>query len=251
MPTTTSTAISTPVIQVISPNGGEQWESGKTYTIQWSSQNIPYENNISILLVSGAATQQVIATTDMVSPGSIFHFWQIPYNIPTGNYKIKVVYIRSDSVYAADDYSDNEFTITYVAPPATPLSFTPNSIDNGQGSWQTAKTSCQNLGARLPTVAELNILYQQKTIYGLKEDAAYWSSEESENNAYYLSSSNGLIGTMNKSFTFPYFRCVKDGAANSTPFSSILDLRAKNLASILQLIGSLSETLEKLSQLLK
>ncbi|OGD30762.1 hypothetical protein A2833_00815 [Candidatus Azambacteria bacterium RIFCSPHIGHO2_01_FULL_44_55] len=154
-----------------------------------------------------------------------------------------------------------KYTVQASMPPlpestSNSLSFTPNSVDSGPGSWQTAKSTCSNLGARLPTVAELSILNQQKTTYGFREGYAdYWTSQESGDSAYYVhfdsNNTNGFTSTIDKGFTFLYFRCVKDGTANTTPFSSILDLRAKNLAAILQITNSLNEILEKLSQFLK
>jgi len=115
-------------------------------------------------------------------------------------------------------------TPTPTTQPPPPLAFVTvsennflvSNIDNGQGNWYTAKATCASLGARLPTMAELNILYQQRGSYNFL-DVSYWSKEEDGGKAYYVHFSNGFNNSMFKEFTFPYFRCVKGGEATPTP----------------------------------
>ena len=115
-------------ITVTLPNGGEQWEIGKTYTIQWSASGL---DNVRISLISQweddppTFKATVIASKLDASQGS--YSWTIPEEIPTSSlqhssylpdyscHKIEVV----DSRYGRDsqlskvisDISNGCFTI--------------------------------------------------------------------------------------------------------------------------------------------
>jgi hypothetical protein len=82
----------------------------------------------------------------------------------------------------------------------------------GRPSWDVAKKLCSDLGDgwRLPTRAELDILYQNKyKISGLEFRFAYWSSDEQYNNlAFYMSLADGRFGVLEK-FNEGYARAVR------------------------------------------
>jgi len=117
-------------------------------------------------------------------------------------------------------------TLAFV--PVSGSNFSVSNIDNGQGNWYTAKAGCANLGVRLPAMKELNVLYQLQANYNFQAQS-YWSKEESGDEAYYIHFSNGFNNSMNKDFTFPYFRCVKGGEMTPTPtVASCTDSDGKN-----------------------
>lgn len=100
-----------PYIKVISPNGGERWEIGKTYDIKWQSSGL---ETIEINLYnSSSGTAYGIADDIQASLGS--YSWIISNNIPKGsNYLIQ---INGNYKGAPMDSSDNYFSI--VSPTTT------------------------------------------------------------------------------------------------------------------------------------
>lgn len=58
-------------------------------------------------------------------------------------------------------------------------------------NWDDAKKACKVLGDgwRLPTIDELNIIYQNRDKFGGFANSYYWSSSESDNNVAYLQGS--------------------------------------------------------------
>ncbi len=95
-------ATTTPSVTLLYPNGGEQWEIGKTYEIKWvasdlSSLGINIAND-SINLTTGIA--------DNLSPGAGSYSWTIPSSIAVGDkYKILA------GGQKITDMSDNYFSI--------------------------------------------------------------------------------------------------------------------------------------------
>ncbi|MCF0196189.1 MAG: DUF1566 domain-containing protein [Bacteroidaceae bacterium] len=72
--------------------------------------------------------------------------------------------------------------------------------DLGQSSWSGANTACKSsrVGGftdwRLPTRAELQIMYENKSTIGGFRSAGYWSVDYRDNyNSYYLSFNTGTI----------------------------------------------------------
>jgi len=99
-----------PSITVTSPNSGEIWQTGSTYSITWTYTNLT--GNAIILLSSGLNTTPVmtIAAEVPISAGS--YSWTIPATIPVGtNYYLGLVWLTPLAVYIAD-FSDAPFTIT-------------------------------------------------------------------------------------------------------------------------------------------
>jgi hypothetical protein len=95
-----------PFITVNSPNGGEQWQTGSTYAITWTSSGIT--GNVVIDLYRGTSFDCNITTTP-VDTGSFD--WNIPISFTNADdYKVLVY---QDTI---EDYSDNYFTISDVEP---------------------------------------------------------------------------------------------------------------------------------------
>ena len=64
--------VQAPLITLVSPNGGERWEIGKTYTIKWSAPEYSSDARVKIEVV-GAVGYQVAKTTNTGS-----YDWTIP-----------------------------------------------------------------------------------------------------------------------------------------------------------------------------
>jgi hypothetical protein len=106
-----------PSITVLSPNGGEVWEIGKTYTIKWSFQNLPSAGNIAIWLLKRLPSESsyTLARTLFVGlkiPQTSAE-WMIPTDLPIDSYyKIQVViYNLSGWTEKFNDKSDTSFRV--------------------------------------------------------------------------------------------------------------------------------------------
>lgn len=107
-----------PSIQVISPNGGEEWQIGKNYQISWKTNNlnsVPTSNNtIAMPLCAVDLYQSGIDhyIKNLIASYSFSSYsWQIPSDLTVGKYKIGV---RCNEVGGATTYadmSDDYFTI--------------------------------------------------------------------------------------------------------------------------------------------
>ena len=97
-------------ITVVSPNGGEFWEQGLSYSITWNYGGA-VGKQAKVELLDGETVVAVVASNCSVGTegrGSVS--WKIPDNLPGGsNYRIKV---SSVSNPAASDTSDQPFTIS-------------------------------------------------------------------------------------------------------------------------------------------
>ncbi len=94
-------------IEVLRPNGGENFCQGTLETIEWDSENIA---TVDITLLSAGVTSATIAT-GVSGPGGSYD-WNIPGGQAPGQYSIRVSDASNGNRF---DDSDSEFTI--VAPP--------------------------------------------------------------------------------------------------------------------------------------
>lgn len=93
-------------INVISPNGGNNWVRGTTRNVRWSSLGSPGAN-VSIKLINSSGVIETIASN---TPNDGLHPWTIPLaRVLASDYKIRVA-STSNVVYK--DVSDNNFTIS-------------------------------------------------------------------------------------------------------------------------------------------
>ena len=104
MASTTSSAD----VKVTSPNGGESWKQGTTYTIEWDTGSVTSKVMIELRSGSGTAastTLEIVAETK--NDGS--YSWKIPTTVATGStYEIRVSPASGDK----KDASDSNFSIT-------------------------------------------------------------------------------------------------------------------------------------------
>lgn len=103
-------------ITIASPNDGETWYKGESYTITWESENAgPY---VDIELYKDG---ERYLTIDSNVENSGIYFWEILSNPPSGSsYQIKITSSSYSNVYA---YSEGNFTIeeTFFQQLTTPL----------------------------------------------------------------------------------------------------------------------------------
>ncbi|MCK5475111.1 MAG: GPI anchored serine-threonine rich family protein [Candidatus Pacebacteria bacterium] len=98
-----------PAIAIISPNGGEVWENGKTYTITWEQENV---DKLTIFLQRGSTGYPVVYN-HLVDINAEFgsYDYTVPENVPEAeNYKIWIIAYKT-GFGQAQDYSDNYFNI--------------------------------------------------------------------------------------------------------------------------------------------
>src|SRR3989344_4956078 len=96
-------------VTVLSPNGGEKYEGGKTYDIKWSSNST---KNVDIGLIEGSKDSgQGAGYVALNIPNSGNYKWSISSSLNTGQYKI---FIRPVGGGSVEDVSDCTFTITAV-----------------------------------------------------------------------------------------------------------------------------------------
>ena len=94
----------TPMVNVISPNGGENWEIGSTQTITWND-NIT--ENVNIDLYKSGVFNSTIANST-TSNGS--YLWTLPSNLVTAtDYKIRISSTINVNLY---DQSNDNFTVS-------------------------------------------------------------------------------------------------------------------------------------------
>lgn len=96
-------------ITVLAPNGGEVWETGKTYTIKWTSKY--YKGNINVMIKrttpDGSGGWYSVAQN---IPNSGIFSYSVPENMPTGNETYKVQLSSADD--KIKDLSDGFFHIS-------------------------------------------------------------------------------------------------------------------------------------------
>jgi len=93
-------------IRVLSPNGGEQWEKGKTYTVRWTSTgNIP---EVRIVLKWGPGVGVWIPVADRV-PNTGEYACTIPETVKQEGREFMVIVMTPDGLIS--DSSDSPFTI--------------------------------------------------------------------------------------------------------------------------------------------
>ena len=106
--------LTTPSITVISPNGGEQWEIGKTYDITWKASGV---EEVQIAVMKGEVAYELIPSIP-ASAGK--YSWTVgathPYIISGGDsYRIRILTLPAPSGVWKEgidyDKSDNYFSI--------------------------------------------------------------------------------------------------------------------------------------------
>jgi hypothetical protein len=95
-------------LTIISPNGGEVWEIGKTYDIKWSSNEVDKVYIEYIYQSPGRGESGPIVSGIPASSGK--YSWTIPSSFKTGN-SYKILIRQSSTSYDFFDQSDDYFSI--------------------------------------------------------------------------------------------------------------------------------------------
>jgi len=147
------------MLHIISPNGGEVWETGSIHPITWvtaAASNMP----VNIKLFNGLNTNVaplVIAQNVPPFPG-IFH-WNIPATLPPSDqYYIQISSIAADGVVQMD-LSDGPFSIVNSNPPPPPQMLqliSPNGGETWMAGTMHPITWVQAFNAILPVTLLLH-----------------------------------------------------------------------------------------------
>jgi len=118
-------------VTVVTPNGGETWQRGSPYAINWTYTGSP-GSMVMIELLQGMTVNQIISSNTTIGSGGLGSCnWTIPYNqTPGPDYKIR---IASTSNPAYSDTSNAPFTIG----PGSPITV---ASPNGGEKWQQGST---------------------------------------------------------------------------------------------------------------
>ncbi len=116
-----------PNITVVTPNGGERWQSGTNQTIEWISENIA---NVKIDYTTNNGQQWITIAASTPSTG--FYYWQ---NIPSHNSNLCKVRVSDADDNQPTDVSDNVFTITNQLTKSISI-----LIPSGGEEWQAGTT---------------------------------------------------------------------------------------------------------------
>jgi len=133
----------TQTVNIVSPNGGENWQVGTTQNITWTSSNI---TNIKIEYTTNNGTSwSTIISSVPATPA--WYSWTIP-NTPSTQCKVKIS-DASDGTPA--DMSDNTFTIS---PPTQTITLV---SPNGGENWQVGTS--QNITWTSSNITNVKIEY--------------------------------------------------------------------------------------------
>ncbi|MEO0237385.1 MAG: hypothetical protein ABIN35_04045 [candidate division WOR-3 bacterium] len=169
----TTFVVKSPQINLLSPNGGEEFKTGEKYPVLWNSNSDFASVNIDYSSDGGTTWNSIVLSE--TNDGS--YVWNIPSNLtPSTNYRIRV---RNSSDNNSFDISDNTFTISspsikIISPDSgvsllsgekVSINYTydasfPNvkieySSDNGL-TWNVITNSTSNTGTYIWTIPNLN-----------------------------------------------------------------------------------------------
>ncbi len=110
-----------PLVEVTSPNGGEQWQRGKDYFIKWNDNLV---EDVVIELYKSGMLVKVINTTASIGA----YEWEVDLDLEPGcDYSIKIKSSENEAIF---DMSDDVFGIDPpdTTPPEFELSVTPDIL---------------------------------------------------------------------------------------------------------------------------
>jgi len=95
-------------ITVVSPNGGEKWTIGKTYTIKWNSSGIDSDKIIKVEYRPADRNSNLGSNFITTTPNTGSYTWTIPNTVTPNQYLIEIIDYDTNS---AGDQSDTSFNI--------------------------------------------------------------------------------------------------------------------------------------------
>ena len=145
----------TPIITILTPNGGEVWQGGSTHIINWRPENTPNNTYHFQLLFSsdgGATYSDTIAQN--ISGQTISYAWNVPM-INSNMCRIKLELVNSKDIVISDDISSGDFTIDATSPLIDSTTIWNNTSD--PGPYQILTKATDNLSG-----IDSVILYYQR-----------------------------------------------------------------------------------------
>lgn len=133
-------------VTVVSPNGGENWQTGNTYPITWLAVNTAVD--VMIQLVRSNPNQPILTIASNIPAANGVYHWIIPTAIPSAtDYKVRIS-LNAFTGTIGYDHSDDFFSITANTNPPQP-SITVLSPNGGEvwtaGTTATITWTSQNL----------------------------------------------------------------------------------------------------------
>jgi hypothetical protein len=120
------TPIATPAIVMGSPNGGETWELGKSYTISWKSTNAPANSIVNLVLTDWDKSLSSRIGENLPASGSFT--WTVVQATPGSKFKISANLVDGARGVVAEDQSNNYFSIAAAGTGVSVVS--PNGGEN-------------------------------------------------------------------------------------------------------------------------
>ena len=126
-----------PIIEIISPNGGEQYDDMDIITVEWNAEDDSFnENAIDIYLSNGLGEEFNLMEEDL--PNSLMYDVQLPEDDPTFPFSMFKLVATDMFGNSAIDYGDNYFYMhnipnitAYSIPEIAYLESTQESVDVG------------------------------------------------------------------------------------------------------------------------
>lgn len=141
-----------PMVVVLSPNGNEVWETGKSQKITWQIKGVSDPENwlYSVLLTEGPGEEKgsLILNRPLIENSNSL-MWMVPPDFLPGNYKIRVQTENKKEKFGRiiySDVSDHQFKIIISATTPKVAVIYPNGGEKWQvGSTQIIKWTSNNL----------------------------------------------------------------------------------------------------------
>jgi len=199
-------------IKILSPNGGEVYESGEQIVIKWESCNIPPLTPIQFLLSGGeneSYSFQSFATVDNKSTTITLPFVHISsgqtINKIVPVYKIYIGTVTEDKPFSSFDYSNDLFTIMPVE----------------------IKRARQDLNKEISKSIEgkYEVKYPKKWTAALKEENSNYSNFKIKNNPNaILPGANSNMGERDSIISIDVSYGVLPNGVNFSEYNTIDDL---------------------------
>ncbi len=141
-----STGVDTqsPMVTVLTPNGGQQWMGGSAYTVNWTATDNVGVVSVDVFYRDGTLQPWTMIARGVANSGSITWF---VHNTPTANARVRVL-ARDAAGNTGEDTSNSDFTILAeggaIAPTTLRDFHQPGTQPFGAGAFQdqTACTAC-------------------------------------------------------------------------------------------------------------
>lgn len=124
-------------LTITSPNGGETWQTGSTYDITWTQENL--DGNASIMLISGNPANPMTVIANSVPVIDETYSWEIPQTVIPGDFYRVRIRMQGNTGMMIHDFSDAPFTIGDGTNPP-PNTYLTVLSPNGGEAWEVETT---------------------------------------------------------------------------------------------------------------